>query len=112
MLSLFFGIVLVIVLLLLVLLVSRENERIMSSKERVVYPKKVPAPPSVGVVNGIDTSGEPKHIHEEDKAILTAMSVPDDFSASVDMKNLSRGTSSPDTGYPGLENNKGAKLTE
>lgn len=113
MLTLFFGIVIVLVLLMLVLLVSRENQREAHlARQTLAYPDVVPAPPSTGVVNGVDTANMPAHIHDEDRAVMTAMARPDDFSSSVDPTNLSKGTTGLDSGYPGFEANRASMFAD
>lgn len=113
MLSLFFGIVVVMMLLLIVLVVAKEQQAaIHHSQQKLAYPNEVPAPPTTEVVNGVDTSMMVPHIHDEDAAMLTAMSRPDDFSSSIDKQNLSKGTSSPDSGYPGFESKRSTAFAD
>ena len=107
MLSLFFGIVIVMVLLLLVLIMSREGQRAShAARQSLAYPSSVPNPPSTKVVNGVDTSMMAPHIHNEDEAIETSMTHPDDFSSDIDVTNLSKGASSMNNGYQGFEKNR------
>ena len=104
MLSLFFGIVVVLVLFMIVTLVARENQRSAHrNRQSLAYPDVIPAPPKTEVVNGVDTQMMPSHIHNEDVAIETAMTGQPVFSSTIDPRNLSTGTSSPDNGYQGVE---------
>ena len=113
MLSLFFGIVVVLMLLLIVLVVAKEQQRTAHhSRQKLAYPNAVPSPPTTEVVNGVDTSMMVPHIHDEDAALNTAMARPDDFSSSIDTRNLSKGTSSLDNGYPGFESNRGSTFAD
>ena len=113
MLSLFFGIIVVMMLLLIVLVVAKEQQKAAHhSRQTLAYPNAVPSPPTTEVVNGVDTSMMAPHIHDEDAAMMTAMARPDDFSSSIDTHNLSRGTSSPDSGYPGFESNRSSTFAD
>jgi hypothetical protein len=113
MLSLFFGIVVVLMLLLIVLVVAKEQQRSAhNARQTLAYPDAVPSPPDTSVVNGVDTTMMAPHIHDEDSALTTAMSRADDFSASIDTNNLSKGTSSPDSGYPGFESTRGSVFAD
>ena len=104
MLSLFLGTVVVIMLLLVIVVVSKEyhasNHR---ARQELAYPDKVPGPPSKTVVNGVDTAMLQQHIHDEADALNTVMKSHSDFASTIDLHNLSMGTSGPDSGFPGLE---------
>jgi hypothetical protein len=107
MLSVLFSIVAVIVLILIILVVAKEHQMFThNARQSLAYPDAIPGPPNTEVVNGVDTSMLPSHIHDEDTAIDTAMLRSDDFASSIDTNNLSKGTSGLDNGYPGFENNR------
>jgi len=107
MLSLFFGIVVVMMLFLIVLVVAKEQQRSAHhARQTLAYPDAIPPPPQTSIVNGVDTATMSPHIHDEDTALRTAMAQPRDFSSTINTHSLSKGTSGPDSGYPGFETNR------
>lgn len=107
MLSLFFGILMFLVIGLLVLLVTREHQkRAHVARQQLSYPQPIPDPPITDVVNGVDTTMLPDHIHNEDMAIGTALSHADDFAGMIDHNSLTKGASNLLSGFPGFQHNR------
>jgi hypothetical protein len=107
MLSVLFGLVIVVVVILMAILVMRETQRASHvSRQELAYPQPIPGPPASYVVNGVDVRQMPGHIHDEDVAIKTAMVRGRDFSETINYRALSVGTSSPADGYRGYESSQ------